>query len=377
MATTPVAPEVFRAMRPYLEHAFGNASSATHIYGWDAAQAVDEARGTVADLLGVQQPADIVFTSGATEANNAVIHGITSMYATPPHIITTAIEHPSIIAPCEAARARGAAVVDFINPGRDGVVGVSAIERLITPDTRLISVMAVNNELGTIQPIEEIVTLARARGILMHVDATQAIGKIPFDIGALGIELVSFSAHKMYGPKGVGGLYLKSDTPAANLPPLIYGGGQERGIRSGTLAVPLIVGLGAAARLAIETITGDAARITLLRNTLWEALVSQVPHVTLNGNLERQLPGCLNFSVPGVPSDVLIAGAAEIAISAGSACSSGKAAQSHVLEAIGADYERQRGAVRIGVGRDNTLEDIQTAAQGLVRAIRAASVSAN
>jgi cysteine desulfurase len=369
LATTPLAPQALAAMLPWLREAFGNASSTTHAFGWDASEAVEIAREQIADLVGARQPRELVFTSGATESNNTVIQGVWAVERHgPPHIVTTALEHPSVLASCQAAAQRGAKVT-VVKPGHDGVVVPEAVERALRPSTRLVTIMIANNEIGTIQPIAEIAAIARERAILSHVDASQAVGKIPVDLDRLGVDSASISAHKLYGPKGVGALYLRAGSAAENLPPLLYGGGQEQDRRAGTLAVPLIVGFGEAARLAGARLVADQASIAALRDALWTRLSARVSGLCQNGSTIARLPGCLNFSVAGVSADALIASAPEIAMSAGSACSSGKGAGSHVLEAIGVPYDQQRSTIRVGVSRYTTIEEIRTAARVLERAI--------
>lgn len=368
LATTPPAPEVRAAMEPFHAEKFGNASSQTHPYGWEAEQAVEDAREHVADLIGAR-PSEVFFSSGATESNNTVIQGANALFAFgTAHLVTTAIEHPSVSAPCEAMRGRGA-TLEVVKPGPDGIVSPDDLERAIKPGATLVSVMAVNNEIGTIQPIADVAARAAKHGAITHVDASQAVGKIAFDVGALGVDLASVSGHKLYAPKGIGVLYIREDSPARHLPPLLHGGGQERGVRAGTLAVAQIVGLGAAARLAAALREEDAVRIGRLRDALWGMLVETIPDVQLNGSHEHRIPGCLNFSVPGVLSDALIAGVPEIAISSGSACSSGKNAGSRVLDALGFDRARQRGAIRIGIGRYTTPDEVDLAGRLLAGAV--------
>lgn len=370
LATTPLAPEALDAMLPWLREAFGNASSTTHTFGWEASEAVEVAREQLADLVGARQPGEIIFTSGATESNNTVIQGLCELVRNPnAHIVTTAIEHTSILASCRAIAGRGAEVT-VVAPGHDGVVTPESVTRALRPSTRLVTVMVANNEIGTIQPVERIAAIARERGILSHVDASQAVGKIPVDLDGLGVDMGSISAHKFYGPKGVGALYLRAGSCAEGLSPLLYGGGQEGGRRAGTLAVPLIVGLGEAARVARERLVADQASVTALRDAFWALLSRRLTGLRQNGSTTSRLPGCLNFSVAGVRADALIARAPEIAVSSGSACSSGKGMGSHVLQAIGVPRDQQQGTIRVGLSRYTTIEEIRAAAHVLERGIR-------
>ena len=369
MATTPLAPEAREAMEVWFDQEFGNPSSSTHEFGWNAADAVEASWETVADLVGAARSDEVVFTSGATESNNTVIQGVLQAFPAL-HIVTTAIEHASVLAPCRVAQTRGAAVT-FVSPDSTGVVTPEAISAAIRPDTQLISVMAVNNEVGTTQPLSEISAFAKSKGLLMHVDAAQAVGKIAFDVCQLDIDLASVSAHKLYGPKGVGALYVKTGTIANGLPALLHGGGQERGLRAGTLPVPQIVGFAAAAGVAKRRMHEDALHVAALHDLFWDVLRRGLPNVHLNGSTVFRIPGCLNISIDGVVADALISSASQIAISAGSACSSRSNATSHVLSAMGIAVERQRSAVRISLGRYTTQADVMAAAEALVAAARA------
>jgi cysteine desulfurase len=369
LATTRLAPEVRDAMLPWLDEGYGNASSSTHWFGWAALDAVDQARDEVADLLGVHS-SQIVFTSGATESNNTVIKGIYEAFAgSSTHVVTTAIEHPSVLVPCEFIAGRGASVT-FVLPGADGIVDPDEIVRAIRPDTRLVTVMAANNEIGTLQPLMEIGHIARSRGILFHVDAAQAIAKTEVNIDEAGIDFLSLSGHKFHGPKGIGALYLAPDVVPGGLPALLHGGGQEGGRRAGTLPVAQIVGLGVAARIAIPRWRDDARRARELTAMIWERLTSNIDGVLLNGSRQRRLPNCLNLSADDVSADALIAAAPELALSSGSACSSQHGGGSHVLAALGVSPACQRSAFRLCVSRYTTAEDIETAAAILIDAVQ-------
>ena len=370
LATTPTAPEVRGAMLPWLDQQYGNAASATHGLGWAAAEAVEVARDEVARLIGARASPEVIFTSGATESNNTVLKGIVDAHlGAPVHVVTTAIEHSSVLAPSEALGARGARVTR-VGAGRDGRVDVDAIVAALRPDTRLASVMLANNEVGTLQPIGAIAEALRERGVLLHVDGAQAVGKVEVDVQALGIDVLSVSAHKLYGPKGVGALYVRADALPDGLPPLLHGGGQEFGQRAGTLAVAQIVGFGVAAALARERWRDDAAHLGELTAGLWSHLRAELgDDVRLNGSSERRLPGCVNFSIDGVNADALLAATPRLALSTGSACSSHQAG-SHVLRAMGLGRARERSAIRVGVGRYNTAAELALAGTMLVEAAR-------
>jgi cysteine desulfurase len=366
MATTPLAPGAREAMLPWLGELYGNASSATHAFGWRAAERVEQGRTEVASLLGARPGSALVFTAGATEANNTVIRGLADSFAPgSTHVVSTAIEHPSVLEPLAALSERGLAL-SLVAPSPDGLVDPAAVERALRADTRLISVMAVNNEIGTVQPVAEIAVIARERGIALHVDASQAIGKLELDWGE--IDFVSLSAHKLHGPIGIGALYLGPRAPS--LPPLLRGGGQERGLRAGTLPVAQIAGFGAACAAAARRLPEDRTRISALSGRLW-TLLEQAGGIERNGSATETVPGCLNFAVDGVLADSLIAAVPDVAISSGSACASAHGGGSHVLHALGHTRSRQARSLRIGISRYTTAAEIESAAESMLEGIAA------
>ncbi len=356
-STTPVDPLVLETMLPYLSSDFGNASSKSHCFGWKAEAGVEKARDKVAKLLGCSSK-EIVFTSGATESNNFVLTGVAEKYADQgKHIITTAIEHKCILATAERLEKKGFSIT-CLPVDETGKVRIEDVQKAIRPDTILISVMMANNETGTIQPVAEIGALARANNILFHTDAAQAVGKIPIDVNAMKIDLLSLSAHKFYGPKGVGAVFVRRKDPRVELEPMIYGGGQENGFRSGTLNVPGIAGMGKAAEIALEKMSTEVSRLSYLRDKLHHGLEAQVGKVFLNGHTHDRLPGSLNISFPFVESDSLQATLKTIAVSSASACMSAAAVPSYVLAAMGLSAERIHGSIRFGLGRFTTDEEI-------------------
>jgi cysteine desulfurase len=370
-ATTPVDPAVVAAMLPYLTEKFGNASSRQHLLGQEAHAAVEEARAHVARLIGAE-PGDIVFTSGATESNNLAVRGVAHAGgAQGRHLVVSAIEHPAVLEPARHLQTEGFEVT-VVAAGSDGIVAADEVVRALRPDTALVSVMAANNEIGTLQPIVEIGRACRERGILFHTDAVQAIGKVPVDVEESGTDLVSISAHKMYGPKGVGALYVRrARRPRIRLQPQAEGGGQEKGLRSGTLNVPGIVGLGEAARLAAEGIAaGEPARIAALRDRLLAGLRGQIEGVEVNGSMEERLPGNLHVSIARAEAETLILSlGGRIAISSGAACAEAGGKGSHVLRAVGLSDERVYTALRFGIGRFNDAAEIDEAVTMLAAAV--------
>jgi len=367
-ATTPVDPRVLEAMLPYFKDVFGNAASVSHSYGTAARQAVDTARGQVAQLIGAEAD-DIIWTSGATESDNLAIKGVAEMYAAKgDHIITCQTEHKAVLDTCKKLEGRGAGVT-YLKPDETGRVTAEQVAEAITDRTILITLMAANNEIGTLHPIAEIGRVAKDRGVIFHSDATQAVGKIPIDVNALGVDLLSVSAHKMYGPKGVGCLYVRRRGPRVRLTCQMDGGGHERGMRSGTLNVPGIVGLGAAAELCRAEMADDAARLTALRDRLHEGLTSRLEYVKLNGHPTERLPNTVNLSFAYVEGESLMMKAAGVAVSSASACTSASLEPSFVLKAIGVPDELAHGSIRFSLGRFTTQEEIDYAVGQVVPAV--------
>lgn len=363
-ATTPIAPEVADAIDPYLREHFGNPSS-SHAYGRRAHEAVDRAREQVAALVGAT-PAEIVFTGCATEANNLAILGVTrALRGKKRHVVTSAIEHPAVLQPCLRLREDGWDVT-IVEVDEHGRADPLAIARALRDDTALVSIMLANNEVGTIQPVAEIAALARSRGALVHTDAAQAAGKVPVDVGALGVDLLTLAGHKFYATKGVGALYVRAGTPLA---PVLVGAEHERGLRPGTENVPAIVGLGEAARLARERLPHSREHLRKLRDSLHAALAAGVPGLELNGHPDHRLPNTLNVSFPRASGRALLeAAAADVAASLGAACHAEGDSVSGVLAAMGIGYERAVGAVRLSVGVPTTAEEVRHAGRALADA---------
>ncbi len=356
-ATTPLDRRVLDAMMPYLTDTFGNPHSTSHVFGWEAAEAVERAREQVAALIGAE-PRDIVFTSGATESNNLALKGVARAYgARRNHLITVSTEHKCVLESARSLEREGFAVT-YLPVDADGLIDLDALAAAITERTVLISVMAVNNEIGVIQPLAEIGALAHAHGVLFHTDAAQGVGKIPLDVKAMNIDLMSISGHKIYGPKGVGALYRRR---RIRLEPLFSGGGQEMGVRSGTLAPAQCVGLGTACALAAQEMEADRARIQTLSKRLLDGLRERLSGVRLNGHATRRWPGNLNLSFAGVRSDLLIAGLRDLAVSWGAACASAEREPSHVLAALGLADDEVAAAVRFGLGRFTSEQEIDFA----------------
>ena len=367
-ATTPVDPVVVDAMLPFLREHFGNAASRTHSFGWVAEEAVDRARARVARLLGAEAR-EIVFTAGATESAFLGIRG--AAYARAPqrrHLVTTAIEHKAVLSTCQELEKDGFEL-SVVGVGSDGVVDPQEIRAALRPDTSLVCVMAANNEIGTLQPLQEIGALTRERDIVFFVDAAQAVGKVPLDVNALHIDLLSLSAHKMYGPKGIGALYVRRSGRRVRLAHQSPGGGQERGLRSGTVNVPGAVGLGAACSVAREHLDAEAARLLELRERLRIGLQSRLDDVTVNGSLEHRLPGNLNMSFAGAQGESLLMQLNDVAVSPGAACDSKNAEPSHVMRAIGVADDLARSSIRFGLGRFNTTEEVDYVIEKVVRAV--------
>ncbi|HET7292968.1 MAG TPA: cysteine desulfurase family protein [Vicinamibacteria bacterium] len=373
-ATTPVAPEVVAAMLPYFGERFGNPSSRHHAFGEEAHRAVEEARARVAGLVGAA-PEEIVFTSGATESDNLAVRGAARANAERGrHVVTTVLEHPAVLEPCRTLEREGFAVTR-VAAGSDGVVAVEAVARAVRADTVLVSVMAANNEIGTLQPIGELGALCRERGILFHSDAVQAIGRTTVSVDAWSVDLMSLSAHKMYGPKGVGALYVRRGRkPRVRLQAQAEGGGQEKGVRSGTLNVPGIVGFGVAARLAADALSGgEPDRIRALRDRLLARLRERISGVQVNGSLEARLSGNLHVSIEGAEAETLLLSlGARIALSAGAACAEAGGKGSHVLRAIGLPDARVYTSLRFGIGRYNTPAEVDAVVDALAEAVKEA-----
>ncbi|MEM7412519.1 MAG: cysteine desulfurase family protein [Myxococcota bacterium] len=371
-ATTPVDPRVVEAMAPYWTEDFGNPSSSTHAYGWRAEAAVEVARETLAEAIGAADPSEIVFTSGTTESDNLALAGRVRRVANA-HLVTTAIEHPAVLDTARALASEGAHLVELPVDGA-GRVDPSRVADALTPETQLVSVGAANSEIGTIQPLAEIAAVCRDAGVPFHSDAAQAVGKVPLDVGAAGIDLLSFCAHKVYGPKGIGALYLRGAGRNPRLAPQLHGGGHERGLRSGTLPVPLIVGFAEAVRIAVAELATEVERLAGLRERLWALLREKLPGVQRNGSDAHRLPGNLHVSFPGVDAGMLLGALHDVALSAGSACASARGEPSHVLQAIGLSAEALRGALRFGIGRGNTADDIDRAAERVIEEAERARV---
>ncbi|HVC20042.1 MAG TPA: IscS subfamily cysteine desulfurase [Vicinamibacterales bacterium] len=365
-ATTPVDPRVLDAMLPYFTERFGNPSSRSHAFGWAADEAVERAREQVAALIGANLR-EVVFTSGATESNNLAIRGVAAPKASG-HVITAVTEHKAVLDPCRRLEREGFRVT-YLRVGRDGLVDPDEVRAAIAADTILISIMAANNEIGVLQPIETIGRLARERGLLFHTDAVQAIGKVPFDVKALGVDLASISAHKLYGPKGVGALYVRRRHPRVEPVPLADGGGQERGLRPGTLNVPGIVGLGAAAELCRLEMRAETDRLRGLRDRLLGGLDARVPGLRVNGSMSERLPHNLNVAFPGVEGEALVMGLKDVAVSSGSACTSASIEPSHVLKGLGLSDDMARASIRFGLSRFTTEEEIDFAVDAVSRLV--------
>lgn len=367
-ATTPVDPQVLEAMLPYFTEHFGNPSSVSHAYGWAAEAGVKQARETIA--AGIQaSPEEIIFTSGATEANNLAIKGVAEAYFTQgQHIITVATEHRAVLDPCQYLESLGFEVT-FLSVGEDGLIDLATLKQTIREDTILVSVMAANNEIGVLQPLAEIGQICREKEVLFHTDAAQAIGKIPLDVEAMNIDLMSLTAHKVYGPKGIGALYVRRRQPKVRLASQIQGGGQERNFRSGTLYPPQIVGFAKAVELGLAERESESGRQRELCSRLWRSL-SQLEGVKLNGHPTQRLPGNLNISVAGVDGAALLLGLQSVAaVSSGSACSSTSTAPSHVLTALGRSETLAHASIRFGIGRFNTPAEIDRVAQAAIATI--------
>jgi cysteine desulfurase len=368
-ATTPMDPEVLKTMLPYFTDVFGNAASRNHEFGWTAEAAVERARAQIARLIGASEK-EIIFTSGATESDNLAMVGVAEMYKEKGrHLITTPIEHKAILDSAHYLEGRGFEVT-YLPVDQYGRVSPEDVRKAIRPDTILVSVMYANNEVGTINPIAEIARVCKERGVIFHTDAVQAVGKVLIDVEKMGIDLLSLSAHKMYGPKGVGALYVRRKNPRVRLAPLIHGGGHERGMRSGTLNVPGIVGFGKAAEVALHKMAGDEARIRRLRDRLWDGIRTQLDEVYLNGHPTERLAGNLNVSFAYVEGESLMMGMKELAVSSGSACTSASLEPSYVLKNLGVGEDLAHTSIRFGLGRFTTEEEVDFAIDKVVSTVR-------
>ncbi len=377
-ATTRVDPRVLTAMLPFFTDTYGNAASTGHSFGWEAKEAVDAARETIAGAIGAS-PREIVFTSGATESNNLAIRGVAERAQRRGNrLITLQTEHRAVLDPIERLGRRGFDVtclgVEPAGSGRAGELDLDKLRSALGDDTLLVSVMLANNEIGVLQPLAEIAAMCRERGVLVHCDATQAIGKLPVDVRSLGLDLMSFSAHKLYGPKGVGVLYIRRSTPQVRLEPQIAGGGHEGGLRSGTLNSPGIVGLARAMELCRDEMPQESQRLTALRDRLYAGLTAELDGVSLNGPALDipgfRLPGNLNVSFAYVDGEALLMNMKSVAVSSGSACTSANPEPSHVLRALGLSEEATRSSLRFGLGRFNTAEDIDFAIGAVAEVVR-------
>ena len=369
-ATTRVDPRVLDVMLPYFSEDYGNAASRSHSFGWTAGDAVKLARQQVADLLGAD-PKEILFTSGATESDNLAIKGTVEMLAKKgKHIITSVIEHKAILDTAHYLESKGLAEVTWLPVDKNGLITAEQVEAAVRDDTVLISIMAANNEIGVIEPIAEIGAMAHERGIWFHSDATQAIAKIPFDVGEMNVDMASLSAHKIYGPKGVGALYVRRRNPRVRLTPQMHGGGHERGMRSGTLNVPGIVGLGEACRIAKLDLERDMAHCLALRTRLEQRIRAELDHVELNGDEEHRLPSTFNISFAYVEGESLIMGMPGVAVSSGSACTSASLEPSYVLRAIGVGDDLAHSSIRFSVSRFTTEAEVDQAADVVIKTVK-------
>ncbi|HEX9224183.1 MAG TPA: IscS subfamily cysteine desulfurase [Candidatus Acidoferrales bacterium] len=367
-ATTPVDPRVLEAMLPFFGEKFGNAASRNHAFGWTAEEAVENARGQIASLVGAS-PKEIIFTSGATESDNLAIKGVAEMYREKGnHIITQVIEHKAVLDTCKRLEKYGYEVT-YLPVAKDGRVSPDAVRKAITPKTILISIMYANNEIGVVNPIAEIGKIAKEHGVLFHVDGVQAVGKIPVDVQKDNIDLLAISAHKIYGPKGVGALYVRRRNPRVQLSAIIDGGGHERGMRSGTLNVPGIVGLGKACELCQKEMAEEGARMRRLRERLKDGIFARLDEVFINGSMEHRLPNNLNVSFAYVEGESLLMGINDVAVSSGSACTSATLEPSYVLKALGVGEDLAHTSIRFGIGRFNTEEEVDYVVNRIVEVV--------
>lgn len=367
-ATTPMDPRVLDSMLPYQVNYYGNPHSRTHVYGWESESAMEKARKQVACLIGAD-PREIVFTSGATESNNMAIKGVARFYkARKKHIITTQTEHKCVLDSCRVLEAEGFDVT-YLPVKSNGIIDLQHLEEMIRPDTSLVSIMTINNEIGVKQPIRDIGNLCRSKNVFLHTDAAQAVGKIPIDVIDWKVDLMSISAHKIYGPKGVGALYVRK-RPRVRIEPLQSGGGQERGLRSGTVPTPLAVGLGAACEVALQEMEYDHKRVTILAKRLVQKIMSEIPDVVMNGDPELRYPGCINLSFAYVEGESLLMALKDVALSSGSACTSASLEPSYVLRAIGTDEDLAHSSIRFGIGRFTTEEEVDYTADKCIQHVK-------
>jgi len=371
-ATSPLDPRVLEAMLPYFSQKFGNAASRNHSFGWEAEQAVENAREQIAKLIGATAK-EIIFTSGATESNNLAIKGIAEMYKERGnHIITQVTEHKAVLDTCKRLEKYGYRVT-YLPVKADGLIDIEDLKRAMDDKTILVSIMFANNEIGTIQPVEEIGKLCHEKGVIFHSDGVQAVGKVPVDVNAMNIDVLSLTAHKLYGPKGVGALYVRRRNPRVQISAQIDGGGHERGMRSGTLNVPSIVGFGKACEIAGEEMATEAARLQSMRDHLRNKLESALDYVEVNGSWEHRLPGNLNMSFVYVEGESLLMGINDVAVSSGSACTSATLEPSYVLKALGLGDDVAHSSIRFGLGRFNTLAEVDYVGDkviGIVKKLR-------
>jgi|TARA_B100000405_G_scaffold204811_1_gene143877 cysteine desulfurase len=368
-ATTPTDPRVVEAMLPFFTEIYGNAASRNHSFGWTAEEGVSKARNIIGEAIGATGK-EIVFTSGATESDNMAVLGVAEFFHEKgKHIITSPIEHKAVVDPCQALEQKGYEIT-FLDVDEHGRIDLKQLEASIREDTVLVSLMAGNNEIGTLNPLTEIGQMTRERGVLFHCDATQGVGKIPIDVEAMNIDLLSMTAHKIYGPKGIGALYVRRKKPRVRITPIMFGGGHERGFRSGTLNVPGIVGFGKAIELAMEEISSEAERQIGLRQHLYKRLTDELDYVFLNGHPTERLPNNLNLSFGYVEGESLMMGISEIAVSSGSACTSASLEPSYVLRSMGVGDDLAHSSVRFGFGRYTTMEEVNYAADKVIGAVK-------
>ncbi|MGH7229071.1 MAG: IscS subfamily cysteine desulfurase [Nitrospiraceae bacterium] len=368
-STTPMDPRVLETMLPYFVEKFGNSASRNHAFGWEAEEAVENARKQIARLIHAD-PKELVFTSGATESDNLALKGVVEMYREKgDHVITSMTEHRAVLDTAKALETKRGIKLTYLPVDKTGMVSPDDVRNAITDKTVLISIMLANNEIGTINPIKEIGRIAKEKGILFHCDATQGVGKIPVDVQEMGIDLMSFTAHKIYGPKGVGALYVRKKGPRVRIAPIIDGGGHERGMRSGTLPVPLIVGFGKACELCEQEMAAESVRLATMRDRLQAGIMNTLDEVYLNGHPTQRLPHNLNISFAYVEGESLLMGVKEIALSSGSACTSATLEPSYVLRALGVGSDLAHSSIRFGLGRFNTDEEVEYTIKRIIETV--------